>query len=406
MRQKVLMLCYYYPPVQSSGTARSVAFSILLPEFGWEPTVLTVRRPKNRWVTMAGHAPPAVKVVRTPEWDLTGLTTVLHGVAIRLLHLFGRPPGKNYPLQVLAFPDPQMAWLTTPAGLALGRNHAVIYASCGPYSTALSALLIGAILRKPVVLDFRDAWCYDLAHYYSAGYERLVARTEALVVRHCRHLILNTEGARALYARRYPAHVGKMTVIPNGYDELTPVVRVDPEAFRIVHVGTFYGGRDPKPLLRALLRLEDPRVEFIHIGERLDELDQFGSRLRLHQLGILPRDEALRMMQRASLLYLRQGLTNTIAVAAKTYEYLATGLPILCHGPEGDNAGLVRRYGANAVCVTSDDESELEAAVRSVLARWPRIQPAIADEFRERFSRRALTRRLSEVLLSVVPEPG
>lgn len=112
------------------------------------------------------------------------------------------------------------------------------------------------------------------------------------------------------------------------------------------------------------------------------------------------------MMQRASLLYLRQGLTNTIAVAAKTYEYLATGLPILCHGPEGDNAGLVRRYGANAVCVTSDDESELEAAVRSVLARWPRIQPAIADEFRERFSRRALTRRLSEVLLSVVPEPG
>ena len=402
--KKVLMLCYYYPPVQSSGTARSLAFSTLLPEYGWEATVLTVRHPKNRWLATVGEAPTSVKVVRTPEWDLTGLTDLLHGSMVRLLRLLGRPPSRNYFAQLLAFPDLQIAWFTTPAGLSLARDHAVIYASCGPFSSALSALLIGAILRKPVVLDFRDAWCYDLGRYYAGWYARLLARAEARVVRLCSHLILNTEGAQVLYAQRYPTQVGKMTVIPNGYDQLTPVARVASDKFRIVHVGTFYSGRDPKPLLRALLRIDSPRIEFVHVGEKSAELDSFIPRLCIRQLGILPRDEALQVTQQASLLYLRQGFANTIAVAAKTYEYLATGLPILWHGPEGDNAEMVRQYSSNSVFVMSDDEAELTAAVRSVLDVWPRVTPAVSDEFRDRFSRRALTRRLGEVLALATAE--
>jgi glycosyltransferase involved in cell wall biosynthesis len=189
-----------------------------------------------------------------------------------------------------------------------------------------------------------------------------------------------------------------MTVIPKGYDQLTPVARVASDKFRIVHVGTFHGGRDPKPLLRALLSIDSPLIEFVHVGEKSAELDAFIPRLRIRQLGILPRDEALQVTQQASLLYLRQGFANTIAVAAKTYKYLATGLPILWHGPEGDNAEMVRQYSSNSVFVMSDDEAELTAAVRSVLDVWPRVTPAVSDEFTDRFSRRALTRRLGEVL--------
>jgi hypothetical protein len=62
---------------------------------------------------------------------------------------------------------------------------------------------------------------------------------------------------------------------------------------------------------------------------------------------------------------------------------------------------MVRRYGVNAVCVMSDDEAVLEVGVRAVLDAWPQVTPAIADDFTERYSRRALTRRLSEVLASV-----
>jgi len=57
------MLCYYHPPVQSLGTERSLAFSTLLPEYGSEANVLTVRDPE--WVPTVGAAPTWVKTVRT-----------------------------------------------------------------------------------------------------------------------------------------------------------------------------------------------------------------------------------------------------------------------------------------------------------------------------------------------------
>ena len=79
--------------------------------------------------------------------------------------------------------------------------------------------------------------------------------------------------------------------------------------------------------------------------------------------------DALAMMRTASLLYVRQGwepgVTDYIAVAAKTYEYLATGLPILAHCPPGDNVEIIRRYAANSYIVTSPEGRELEGALRA-----------------------------------------
>ena len=392
-KRRVLMLCYLYPPVQSSGTARSVAFSSLLPRFGWEPTVLTVRHARDRWSTRGGDPPADVVVVRTPEWDLAGAVNLIYGVLCRIHRAMRRPPPRFF-----GFPDAQAAWLTTLPGALLARSHDVVYASCSPFSSALSALAIGALARKPVVLDFRDAWCYDLDQYFMPWHVRAVSRLERLAVERCDRLIVNTDGARRLYEARYPWCRGKLHTIPNGYDRLTPVAAMDPSRFRIVHVGTLYGGRDPRPLLRALCRLNDSRIEFVNVGEPYPGLESHVPGLTVRQLGILPREAALQQLQQASLLYLRQGSSNTIAVAAKTYEYLATGLPILCHCPPGDNVELVRAYGKNAVIVTSDDDGDLATAVRSILDRWPNLRPEISPEFKSRFSREVLTQELSEVL--------
>jgi len=396
------MLCYHYPPVQSAATPRSVAFSTLLREFGWITTVLTVKDAKDRWVAKMGDVPMDVRIERTAEWDLTGLLDLLHGATRRALRPMGLSPSINYYRELLGFPDPQIAWLTTLRGLKLAREHDVVYASCPPFSSALSALCIGGISRKPVVLDFRDAWFYDLAGYHSGRYQRCIARLEGLVFNGCCRLIVTSQGAGRLYGERFPAWSHKLSVIPNGYDELTPLSAVDSCKFRIVHIGTFHGTRDPKPLLRALARIQDSRIEFVHVGQPCDELDMFSTAVSIRQLGVLPREKALEVTRTASLLYLRQGMSNAIAIAAKTYEYLATGLPVLCHGPEGDNAAMIRRYGLQSFVVTSDEEGDLECAIRSVLRAWPNIMPAIHPDFIRKFNRRHFTRRLSQLLTEVV----
>ncbi len=397
MSKRVLMLCYYYPPVQTSGTARSVGFATRLTEFGWEPVVLSVRKPRDRWVSVAGEPAPDVPVHRTYEWDLTGLVDTLDSGASWLWCRSGRELRRHYFRELLAFPDPQIAWFSTFRGIGLARDCDVVYATCSPASSALSAVVIGKVTKKPVVLDFRDAWGYDVASFFSAGYLRALLRLERFVVGSCDHLILNTAGACRLYAGRYPQHVHKMSVVPNGYDRLTPAQAREGQAFQVVHAGTLYAGRDPSLLIAALEAVNDKRVEFVHVGEKYGLLDSYAGPVRVVQTGVVSRDEALAAIQSASVLYLRQGPGNRIAVAAKTYEYLATGLPIICHGPDGDNADIVRRYGKGSLVVSDDRVDVMVDWIRARLTRGIPETAQVAEEFRVRFDRRTLTKDLAGI---------
>jgi glycosyltransferase involved in cell wall biosynthesis len=199
-----------------------------------------------------------------------------------------------------------------------------------------------------------------------------------------------------------------MLVIPNGYDGLNGAGADEPvrEPFRIVHVGAFYGSRTPDQLLDVLERFEGD-VEFVQIGSSHPALQRkIAARVRV--IPQMKHADALAMMRTASLLYLRQGweagVSDYIAVAAKTYEYLATGLPILAHCPPGDNAELVRRYAANAYIVTSPDTGELEAAVRAAYENRFAFLPQVSPQFAETFDREALTRRLARLFDEVSTE--
>ena len=112
-------------------------------------------------------------------------------------------------------------------------------------------------------------------------------------------------------------------------------------------------------------------------------------------------------MQEASLLYWRPSRQQVvrhpypsarpydIAVAAKTYEYLATGLPVLAELPPGDNAEIVQKYASTGYVVTSGKRADLCKAVEKAYEARSRTRAAILPQFVEKFSRRALTRELS-----------
>ncbi|MDZ7262589.1 MAG: glycosyl transferase family 1, partial [candidate division KSB1 bacterium] len=42
-KKRVLLITYYFPPSGGAGVQRSLKFVKYLPQFGWEPVVLTVR---------------------------------------------------------------------------------------------------------------------------------------------------------------------------------------------------------------------------------------------------------------------------------------------------------------------------------------------------------------------------
>ena len=70
--RRVLFVSYYFPPIGGIGTERPLAFARLLPEFGWEPVVLTPSESTIRVLT-AGKGmeiPEGLEVRRTPNPDI------------------------------------------------------------------------------------------------------------------------------------------------------------------------------------------------------------------------------------------------------------------------------------------------------------------------------------------------
>jgi len=351
-----------------------------------------------------------VPIVRSYEANLHGLVEWLQGVTNRVARWFGRELPSHFFRDRLCIPDPQIAWISWLTGARLVREHDCVYASCSPFSSATVAVWLGRRFGKPVVLDFRDAWLLNPHNALAGLRRRAIVRLERRAFEGATRVIVNTSGAARLYRQTYPEHAAKFVVIPNGYDALTPSPGHGVRAgeFLIVHIGSFYGQRTPDALLEALARIGRRDVVFVHAGAPFASYQRFRERVNIRLLGALPRDEAQQVLQDASLLYLKQGretgVDQYIAVASKTYEYLATGLPILADCPEGDNAEIVRQYCLAPFVVTTGLVADLERAIREAVDCRLRLPLGLTPDFVTRFDRRSLTAALGDLLDEVVAQ--
>lgn len=406
----VLMIAYAYPPISASGVIRTVSFARRLPAFGWVPTVLTVRHAKDSDMRTGEVVPPDIAVIRTPEYNLQGFVEFLQGATNRLATLLGSELRDRFYRDLMCIPDPQIAWFSSIPGVRLARRADVVYVSCSPFSSAVSGWIIKTITGRPLVLDFRDAWTLNPYNRPTGLHRAAIERLERMVIAASDHLIVNTPGALRLYRRRYPEFADRMSAIPNGYDTLNLAAPQDrpTDVFRIMHVGSFYRSRGPELLLEALSAIGQHDIEFVQVGPSHPALRAAG-RLRIRIIDQVPHSEALRLMRTASILYLKQGVepgvSDYIAVAAKTYEYLATGLPILADGPAGDNIDVVRAHAARSYIVTDAEAASMEQAVRTAFAERADIEARITDGFVRTFDRTELTRQLAEIFDRVCATP-
>src|SRR5262249_19241388 len=60
---RVLMVCYYFPPLGGMGSVRATKFAVHLPEFGWEPVV--VAPAKGASYVDSSLMAPGIRVYRT-----------------------------------------------------------------------------------------------------------------------------------------------------------------------------------------------------------------------------------------------------------------------------------------------------------------------------------------------------
>ena len=127
------------------------------------------------------------------------------------------------------------------------------------------------------------------------------------------------------------------------------------------------------------------RIE-VHLAGVTTQTDEEIARgcpvVRLH--GYLPHAESVALLKSADLLFLpmqklAQGL-RAGNVPGKTYEYLASGRPILAAVPEGDARNLLERAGATYICEPDDVAAMEDILTARVLALDGGDQPPERDE--------------------------
>jgi glycosyltransferase involved in cell wall biosynthesis len=427
---RVLIVSFYFPPAGGGGVQRVLKLCRHLPELGIDVDVLAPDDPKWSAVDpgLAADIPASTTVHRAryrgPSHAQTPAARLAaaHGVGAIGLRavLLGRS---------LLLPDPEIAWL--PDAVRSGtravreRTIDVVLSTSPPNSMHVVAAAIARRCGVPHVADFRDSW---LANPHRR-YERRSVRAKRAVEARIAHRALRRVAAVSAVTPSIAEEAAVLApagtpvqVVANGcdFDEFEGLAYRRGERMRIVHAGSFFGQRSPRPFLgafAALLRARPElrsRVQAAFLGE-LRPADRewalglgLGDALALE--GFRPHAEALASMRAADVLLLlvpRAGGRGLSVVSGKVYEYLAAERPIVALvPPEGDAATLLRETGS-AWIADPDDEGVITVALAEAVGAWEadRLgERRLTPEWRERLDRRTRARELAELLRSVTAD--
>lgn len=413
--RRVLMVTLRYPPTSGVGIIQTLKHQKYLPLHGWVGDTLTGPR--------EGSSSP---LTREPATEGPGETIRVRfpdplSTAERLER--GDAPGAARALRRLSryalAPDGQA--LFAPAALLRARGilerYDALYASGMPWSGLLAAAALKLRSRLPLVLGLRDPWVEPDGVRYGPARNRVESIMEGMALNAADAVVVTAEGLRQDLLRRRPKLDGRVSVIPNGYDEedfqTKPSAALS--AFDIVHTGNFYGTKGPADLFAAMQRWfaaypqRRSQVRIRLIGPVRPSDRQAAKEYRLSDLvhfdGPMPHSEAVARLLSARLLVAidyspEQARTR---VLSKSFEYMRSGRPILFLSSGGDTDRILAPC-PRAVIVPKGDP----AAVVEALETIARAAPAGAfepDAYTRRFARPLLAGRLADVLNEVCASP-
>ncbi len=430
-RRRLLILCYFYPPLAGGGVHRVLGFTRYLPDHGWDCSVVCAGE-EDYWVSDASL------LRRVPE--RTEVIRVRGGSALSMWLRWARGPGGRRAGRTFAglrrwsdwwlLPDSYVGWAARARAaaarrLARGDCHALL-SSSPPDSVQLAALALKRRFGLPWVADFRDPWVgLTFRDPPTAWHRRRQAGGERTVLETADRVLVASRTHAARLGERSGTRIPGTRVIhlPNGY-ETDPAAASGAApatgasgAFTLVFTGTLALMPDTEVLLEALHHLLARRPELRRrLRTRLIGPFESGYADRATALGLtgiveftgpLAHAESRAWQRRADVLLLWKPRGVPTMVPGKLYEYLDAGRPLLALlEAEDEAAALVREAGGtvlppgDAAAAAAWIETEFDAwraGGRAAVAR-----PAWLDAHR----REHLSGRLARVLDELAGNPA
>jgi glycosyltransferase involved in cell wall biosynthesis len=362
--KKILIITYYWPPSGGAGVQRWLKFSKYLPEFGYEPIILTVDEKQASYAqldeSLLKEVSPELAVYKTKTFEpynlyrkLSAKKEIPYGgfsnqKKITVFEKFSRFVRGNF-----FIPDPRKGWnryaLKKALELIRTENIETVVTSGPPHSTHLIGRRIKEMTGIRWIADFRDPWT-DIYYYkdlYLSGpaarYDKML---EKKVLTEADKIITVSEEVGKLLLRKFEGPAGKIAIIPNGYDEadFENIASFRNDFFTIAYTGTISMSYGINHFVEAVALLPEKvknQLKIRFVGNVPDEilnlfhLNNLGPIVEV--LGYIPHEMAIAQMVNASLLLMAIPDTsdNKGIVTGKFFEYLAAHKPILAIGPPG-----------------------------------------------------------------------
>lgn len=431
--KKVLIITYYWPPAGGPGVQRVLKFAKYLPEFGWQPIILTVKKGEYPAIdeTLADDIPENCKVYKTKSLEpnflykkFTGMDSDM-SVPVAVLaekDVNWKKKIANWIRLNLFIPDAKIGWI--PFAVKQGKEIIkkekpdIIFSSSPPPTVHLIAMKLAKWSGIKWVADFRDPWT-KIYHYNRSKKNKysllLDKKFEQQVVNSADNLVTVSNNIPSLLRHDSKKN---FAIIPNGYDEddflgLNILEKFD--KFTMAYAGKMNNQQNPRNLWIALKQLKESNSNFaenfqiLFMGNIAPDVIKEIKKYKLDSYckftGHIEHKNMIENILKSDVLLLLIPDTqdNKGIVTGKIFEYMRAGNFILGIGPKNGDAAKILDDTKTGKMFEYEDMEGIKKEIKRVFENWQKgTRSEVNKEEIEKYSRRKLTHKLTEIFDSLI----
>ena len=338
-KRQILMIAYYFPPMGLSGVQRTLKFVKYLPEYNWNPIVLTTGATRYYAFdeTLLNDIDENIKIFRTEKDPFNRGKNKKNNKQVKYPSRF-----KQIIFRILSqsifIPDSRIRWKKYAVKLGSkiieeNPNIKIIYATAPPYTDFLVAKELSLKYNIPFVIDYRDLWLDNPYFYFATPYHKNKAISlESSVLRYAQKSFVITRELKEKMLRRYKflSH-NDLGIIPHGFDEEDFIpykdIKPDNNKFTLTHSGVFSDNITPKYFLKGIAKFlnknEDAKkyinIKFIGImkQQHIKIIDKLKLTKYTSLLGYLNHNNVIKHLMESNILWMM--IPNDIATPSRFY---------------------------------------------------------------------------------------
>lgn len=299
MKDNVLFIAYYFPPIGGSGVQRSLKYVKYMRDFGYEPIVVTVKNGHNFSYDyeMIKEIPEGIKIYRSNSGEKLWLRSIIEKTNSKVYKIKNSLSKKQDSKLITekvnskddnideSIKDKVFRWLEynyyVPDTKIRWYKHAikdifnraikdndikVIYSTSSPYTDHIIAMNIKKQTNLPWVADFRDPWIGNkiIMGRYDENRIKKEEKLEYEVVSSADMVINVSEPITEMYKKRYPQFENKFITITNGFDkeDNKNIKSLPDNKFKMSYTGVLFEGEKPETLIDILEEICNENNEF------------------------------------------------------------------------------------------------------------------------------------------------